>query len=363
MDLIFPTKVVMLTLKSDVIQRGEEESVILKLKGITGPEKSNYSFKTTYKIRPNKYLDDNVPEIEPTPSTSAGPSTSADIIINVPITSTCDNFNLPKNKRKNRSPDSPCWDVSRVVLKSNNGSDYINANYMTGFDGRCKFIATQEPMVTTFDDFWSMLWQENSRIIVMLNVTKQESQPTSLQYFCVTQDHTTLKQFIIKEECIRRESHYMHTVLSIVHRSSGEVRVIHHFKYFDWTETGVPDAGSFHEFLLAVNKQDQYYFKKALLPNQLPAGPIVVHGDMGVGRTAAFCVADMCLYQIVHTATVSVPLMVLKARQQRQFSISTLNHYIFINSFVAFFLVAVKSNPAIFFEFRSHLGVIDAYLL
>lgn len=52
----------------------------------------------------------------------------------------------------------PCWDISRVVVKSKNGSDYINAIYMAGIDGRCKFIATQEPMATTFDDFWSMIW-------------------------------------------------------------------------------------------------------------------------------------------------------------------------------------------------------------
>ncbi|ABK63343.1 protein tyrosine phosphatase [Cotesia plutellae polydnavirus] len=283
-------------------------------------------------------------------------------VINLTITSTCDIFYLPRNRRKNRNMKYPCWDISRVVLKSNNGSDYINANYMAGIDGRCKFIATQEPMATTFDDFWSMIWQENSRIIVMLNGTKQESQPTSPQYFCVTQDHM-LKEFIIKEESIKMESHYMYTQLIILHRSSGESRMIHHFKYFDWIETGVPDVGSFLELLLIVNTQDQYYFKQALLTKQLLPGPIVVHGDVGIGRTAVFYVADLCLYQILHTATVSVPLMVLKARQQRRSSISTLNHYMFLNSFIAFFLVIIKSNPAIFFEFRSHLGILDALLL
>nr|QZB49069.1 PTP [Cotesia vestalis bracovirus] len=219
-------------------------------------------------------------------------------VINLTITSTCDIFYLPRNRRKNRNMKYPCWDISRVVLKSNNGSDYINANYMAGIDGRCKFIATQEPMATTFDDFWSMIWQENSRIIVMLNGTKQESQPTSPQYFCI--------QWRIEDD--------------------------HHFKYFDWIETGVPDVGSFLELLLIVNTQDQYYFKQALLTKQLLPGPIVVHGDVGIGRTAVFYVADLCLYQILHTATVSVPLMVLKARQQRRSSISTLNHYMFLNS-------------------------------
>ncbi|XP_044582933.1 tyrosine-protein phosphatase non-receptor type 9-like [Cotesia glomerata] len=283
-------------------------------------------------------------------------------IMNTVIQGTCDNFNLPKNKRKNRSPDYPCWDISRVVLKSNNGSDYINANYMSGFDGGRKFIVTQEPIPTTFDDFWSMVWQENSRIIVMLNGTKQESQPTSLRYFCVTQDHTTVKQFIIKQQSTRRKSHYMHTALSIVHRSSGESRVIHHFKYFDWTETDAPDVGLILDFLRKVHNQDQYYFKQALLPNQFPPGPIVVHGNVGIGRAAAFCVADICLYQIIHTLKVSVPLMVLKARRQRRFSIPTFNQYIFIHNFILNFLATIRVNPEIYSDFRFQLTYKDIQL-
>ncbi|CAH2088293.1 unnamed protein product [Euphydryas editha] len=83
-------------------------------------------------------------------------------IINLPIVDTCVNFFLPCNENKNRSADYPCWDISRVVLKSNNNSDYIHANYIAGFDMSVKFIATQEPMPGTFNDFWNMIWQENS---------------------------------------------------------------------------------------------------------------------------------------------------------------------------------------------------------
>ncbi|AEE09474.1 protein tyrosine phosphatase [Cotesia vestalis bracovirus] len=281
----------------------------------------------------------------------------------ISIEGTCDNFCLPKSMKKNRSPNYPCWDISRVVLKSNSGLDYINANYMAGFDGRRKFIVTQEPMATTFDDFWSMIWQENSRIIVMLNGTKQESKPTSPQYLCVNQDHAILKQFIIKEESIRMESHFMYTELRILHRSSGDSRVIHHFKYFDWTETDAPDVGLILDFLLKVNKQDQYYFKRTILTNQCPAKPIVVHSNLGIGRAAAFCVADICLYQMIHTLKVSVPLMVLKARQQRRFSIPTLNHYIFIHNFILNFLGIMKVNPEVYFDFRLHLTHKDTQLL
>nr|ACE75309.1 protein tyrosine phosphatase [Glyptapanteles indiensis] len=283
-------------------------------------------------------------------------------IINIPIKGTSDIFGLPKNKKKNRCLDYPCWDTSRVVLQSNNGSDYINANYVSGFDGIRKFIATQEPMPTTFDDFWNMIWQENSNIIVMLNGTRQKSQPTSQQYFSVNQDHTILKEFIIKEESIRMKAHYIYTELTICHRSSGESRKIHHFKFLDWLETGIPDVKLFLDFLLTVNKQDQHYFKQALLTHKFLPGPIVVHGNTGIGRTMAYCVADMCLYSIIRTGSVSVPSLILNARQQRRFSIPTLNHYIFVNNVILYFLVTIKSNTAVFFELRSHLTTTDACL-
>ncbi len=283
-------------------------------------------------------------------------------IINIPIKGTFDIFGQQKNKRKNRYLDYPCWDVSRVVLKSNKRSDYINANYVSGFNRVNKFIATQEPMATTFDDFWNMIWQEDSNIIVMLNGTKKKSQLTSMQYFPTNQDHTILKEFIIKEESKRMEAHYNYTALTLYHRSTGKSRIIHHFKYLDWPKDSVPDVKLFINFLLIVNKQDHHYFKQALLTHKFLPGPIVVHGDAGIGRTMAYCIADTCLYNIIRTGSISVPLVTLTARQERRFSISTLNHYIFLNNVVLYFLVTIKSNTGMFFEFRSHLTTTDAYL-
>ena len=63
------------------------------------------------------------------------------------------------------------YDHSRVKLQPSDdedGSDYINANFIPGFNSKREFIVTQGPLHSTRDDFWRMCWETNSRAIVML---------------------------------------------------------------------------------------------------------------------------------------------------------------------------------------------------
>uniref|UniRef100_A0A3Q3KF91 protein-tyrosine-phosphatase n=1 Tax=Monopterus albus TaxID=43700 RepID=A0A3Q3KF91_MONAL len=70
---------------------------------------------------------------------------------------------------------------SRVILRSpeeDTGSDrYINANYIKGYRGAPRaYIATQGPMPHTVGDFWDMVWQERSSIIVMVTRLKENNE-------------------------------------------------------------------------------------------------------------------------------------------------------------------------------------------
>ena len=64
-------------------------------------------------------------------------------------------------------------DHTRVILHGHDstviGSDYINANYISGEvpGSEKRYIATQGCLPGTVNDFWRMIWQEESRVIVM----------------------------------------------------------------------------------------------------------------------------------------------------------------------------------------------------
>ena len=49
------------------------------------------------------------------------------------------------------------------------GSDYINASYIGGEvpGSEVQYIATQNCLPGTVNDFWAMIWQEKTRVIVM----------------------------------------------------------------------------------------------------------------------------------------------------------------------------------------------------
>ena len=51
------------------------------------------------------------------------------------------------------------------------GSDYINASYISGevSGSEKKYIATQRCLPETVHNFWKMIWQEDTRVIVMIS--------------------------------------------------------------------------------------------------------------------------------------------------------------------------------------------------
>ncbi|RLU27101.1 hypothetical protein DMN91_000900 [Ooceraea biroi] len=101
-------------------------------------------------------------------------------------TQSCVYGKLPQNIIKNRCENLVPNDDTRVVLKqlpSDPHSDYINANYITGYRKKKHYIATQGPKPNTVIDFWRMIWQENVLIICMLTNVIENGKTKCEQYW------------------------------------------------------------------------------------------------------------------------------------------------------------------------------------
>lgn len=88
------------------------------------------------------------------------------------------------NLTKNRYTDVLCYDHSRVMLKikseddfddiieeepMNPITDYINANFVDGYEQKRAFISTQGPLNSTCVDFWEMCIQNEVKVVVSIN--------------------------------------------------------------------------------------------------------------------------------------------------------------------------------------------------
>ncbi|KAI0407093.1 hypothetical protein F4802DRAFT_68180 [Xylaria palmicola] len=79
-----------------------------------------------------------------------------------------------KNRYKNILP----FEHARVRLNCASGGacDYINASYVQASRSHKRYIAAQGPLPATFEDFWSVVWDQDVRVIVMLTAEEEGGQ-------------------------------------------------------------------------------------------------------------------------------------------------------------------------------------------
>jgi protein tyrosine phosphatase len=73
------------------------------------------------------------------------------------------------NKHRNRYLNTICYDENRIKLSALNGSTYINATKVKGYEAYNEVIITQDPMFNTVFEFWKMITEYECNIIVCLN--------------------------------------------------------------------------------------------------------------------------------------------------------------------------------------------------
>ena len=175
----------------------------------------------------------------------------------------CTAADLPVNRPKNRFTNILPYDHSRVKLQPTDdeeGSDYINANFVPGYNSKREFIVTQGPLHSTRDDFWRMCWETNSRAIVMLTRCYEKGREKCDQYWPLNTDpvyygdiqvtvilHVNIISFYLNpvgllQVTILNESHYPDWDINEFRMMRGDtVRTIRHFHFTTWPDFGVPE--------------------------------------------------------------------------------------------------------------------------
>ncbi|XP_024143459.1 receptor-type tyrosine-protein phosphatase delta isoform X33 [Oryzias melastigma] len=236
---------------------------------------------------------------------------------------TWEHSNLEVNKPKNRYANVIAYDHSRILLSAIDGipgSDYINANYIDGYRKQNAYIATQGPLPETFGDFWRMIWEQRSAVVVMMTKLEERSRVKCDQYWPTRGTETYGLIQVSLLDTVELATYCVRT-FALFKNGSSEKREVRQFQFTAWPDHGVPEHPTpFLAFLRRV---------KACNPPD--AGPMVVHCSAGVGRTGCFIVIDAMLERNKHEKTVDIYGHVTLMRAQRNYMVQTEDQYVFIH--------------------------------
>ncbi|KAJ1733644.1 glutamate N-acetyltransferase [Coemansia biformis] len=173
-------------------------------------------------------------------------------------------------------------------------SDYVNASYISYFDGPL-YIATQGPLPETVGDFWRMVWEERVHVVVMLTKEYENGRPKCHRYWPAQIGDAAIYGDLRVEW--QAEAQHPDDASVVARRFrltrpsvSNATAYITHLQYLGWPDHGAPENSLGVLRLVHLARQAQAAGEAG--GGVAARVPMVVHCSAGCGRTGAFCVID-----------------------------------------------------------------------
>lgn len=222
-----------------------------------------------------------------------------------------------ENRNKNRYRDVCPFDHSRVKLREG-PSDYINGCLVEVEDAERRYILSQGPLPHTAGQFWQMVWEHNSKAVIMLNRIIEKGMVKCHHYWPKDDQHPlhfrdegfglTLKSETKTENFDIRE-------LELVNMKNNESRIIFQFHFTAWPDFDVPQSpAAFLDFLACIREN-------RVLENDF--GPAVIHCSAGIGRSGTFILVDTCLEYLQKGLSFKIYKTLLEMRKYRMGLVQT----------------------------------------
>merc|ERR1719422_2138954 len=233
---------------------------------------------------------------------------------------------LPDNAAKNRYKDISPYNATRVKLTECPTGDYINANHVVmevpGSGIVNRYIATQGPLSSTCIDFWYMVMEQESPLVIMLTTVVERGRVKCHKYWPALD--STVLYGSISVTCTREENKdsFSFRDFTLVEVESGTERPVSQMQYLSWPDHGTPsDTVEFVEFVENVR---DFREKSATV------APTIVHCSAGIGRTGVLILMETAACLIEANQAVYPLDLTRTMRDQRPAMIQTPSQYKFV---------------------------------
>jgi protein tyrosine phosphatase len=223
--------------------------------------------------------------------------------------------------------------------------DYINASWVTPYEGSQKYISTQAPLPNTVEDFWRLVSQEQSTVIIMLTCLVENNRIKAHQYWPKkVGDSLKYTEFTLEFKSEHSHKHVCVRKFRLVPRTDNidqaeaEPLIVRQLQFMDWPDHGVPDDPVGLEDL--IRRTDMY---KGSLDT-----PIIVHCSAGIGRSGTFIAVHSSRQKAVSGKDVDIGDAVVNMRRCRPGMIQVQEQYEFAHRAVDHALrqrPSAKSKP------------------